>query len=87
MGKEDYGLKKVMFRVRAKSDNRIRIQVCHGNSSERKVVQRHKADPRFFVEHHLTYSRSKIRAKFWMAQIVSDYRAHFVDNRVDFVFA
>jgi len=85
MSETKYGDRKVLFGVIQKPGGRIEVRVYHANVSERKVVKAHSANPRYFIEHYHTYSRSKIRAKYWMAQVVSGYRSHFDSNRVDFV--
>ena len=85
MSETKYGDRKVLFGVIKKPDGRIEVRVYHANVSEREVVKAHSANPRYFIEHYGTYSHSKIRAKYWLAQAVSEYRSHFASNRVDFV--
>jgi hypothetical protein len=86
MSQRDYGTRKVLFRVIEKNDRRIEVLVCHANIAERKKVNAHSTNPGYFIEHHDAYVRSMIRAKYWLARVVSDYRNHFETGRVSFRF-
>jgi len=76
---------KTMFVARLKLDGRLELRVRHNNQAERQTIQRHANDPVFFAVHEGLYARSSIRAKYWMARVVSDFRQQFIQNRVDFV--
>ena len=84
MNPSPYGQRKDFFRVEEKPDRRIEVQVCHANKAERQKVSFHSGNPRYFIEHYDAYARSKIRAKYWLARVVSDYRSHFETGRVNF---
>ena len=80
-----YGGNKTMYRVIEKANDRIEVQVCHENNAVRKIIEDKRTNPRFFVEHYENWREAHIRAKFWMAKVVSEYRPFFQEGRVDFV--
>ncbi len=84
MNEVKYGERKTLFAVVETPNGRIEVRVYHANRSQRAVIKAHNANSRFFIEHYDSYLRSKIRAKYWLARIVSDYRTYFESKRVDF---
>ncbi len=84
MNEVKYGERKTLFAVAEMPNGRIEVRVYHTNRSQRAVIKAHNANSRFFIEHYDSYLRSKIRAKYWIARVVADYRTYFESNRVDF---
>jgi hypothetical protein len=86
MGEKRYGKNKILYSLLEKPDGRLEVLVRHDNIAECRVIQANRRNSRYFLEHFDTYKDSSIRAKYWMAMIVSEYRSHFAASRVDFVF-
>ena len=83
---KDYGIKRLSYRVIEKPDGWINLQVHHENKEVRKLIQRNKANPRYFLNHMSSYRRDNLRAKQWLSSVIEDYRDAFALNKVDITF-
>ena len=82
MGEKIYGGNKPSYGVTDSADGWIDLHVYHINSEVRSLLHKHTSDPSHFLRHHAAYKRSKIRAKYWLAEVIDHYRSHFAQNRV-----
>lgn len=89
MTKKCYGENRLAYVVSERnreSNGHIEIFVFHENESMRNTIKNASSDPIKLLERYNTYLESSIRAKYWLAQVMKDFWAHFENNLVDFTF-
>lgn len=79
-----YGAEDELYKVKLRRNGDLEVLVCHSNQSVRKVIQKNLDNPGYFLEHLEAYRTSDQRAKKWLAEVVTDYRQYFEENRVVF---
>jgi hypothetical protein len=50
-----------------------------------RLLEQHAANPRYFLEHRATFSRSGTSAKKWLASVMDDHATPFRENKVKIV--
>jgi hypothetical protein len=83
MAEKIYGGNKPSYGVTEREDGCIELRVYHDNTKEmRPKLAKHIHRPSELLQHYAAYSRSSIRAKYWLARVVDDYRPYFLQDRV-----
>lgn len=81
-----YGARKIHYLVKFKNQEHIELHIHHDNQDTRKILENVKGDPQSLIKRYDAFSHSKIRAQFWLAKAIQDYRSFFERNAVDFMF-
>jgi hypothetical protein len=82
---KEYGINKVSYRVIEKLDGSIEVQVCNDNNRVRKTIADHCADIKYFLLHFSKHGMDDSRARYWLVELVNDYRTQFERGQVVFV--
>jgi hypothetical protein len=82
---KEYGINKVSYRVYEKPDGSIKVHVRNGNKKVRKIIADHRADIKYFLLHFSKHGMDDSRARYWLVELVNDYRAQFERGQVVFV--
>lgn len=85
MRETHYGKNKVLYEVVETANGRIQLNVRHSNSAMRHVLKNAIGNPRRLLACYDAFSRSSIRAKYWLAHVMNDYRVYFEKEQVDIV--
>jgi len=80
-----YGRNKWSYGVTERPDAWIQLRVYHTNRTMYRLLEQHAANPRYFLDHRATFSRSGTSAKKWLAAVMDDYLAPFRENKVKIV--
>jgi len=80
-----YGKNKTSYEVTICPDGLIDIAICHDNKNTRSFILAHKNNPKSLLIYRNHFSSSYIRAKFYLAEVMSDYLSYFEQNRVRFI--
>lgn len=85
MKEKAYGDNKILFGVIENPSGLLEIRVYHDNKKERAKITQHQKNPAYFIEHYLPFSGGNPRARYWMTQVVKDFRSYFEAGNVRFV--
>lgn len=85
MQEKTYGEQKILFGVIENPGGLLEIRVYHDNQSERAKITQNQKDPAYFLKHYLQFSGTNPRARYWLAQVVKDFRRYFEASKVRFV--
>ena len=87
MPPRDYGRLKPLYIATEKAGGRLKVFIRHDNQAVHADIRRHQKDPHWFSDHYGTWSTSNIRAKYWLAFLVSEFTDYFESDRVDFIWS
>jgi len=85
MPRTEFGGNKLMNLVRPVNRG-IQVQVGTDNTDMHRTLARYREEPSGLLRFLDTYTDSSIRAKFWLAQVMREYRNEFAADRVEFLF-
>jgi hypothetical protein len=86
MTSKDYGKLKPLYVATDIVGDRLQVLVCHDNDDVHAVLSRHQRHPHWFYDHYGTWITSKIKAKYWLASLVSEFSDYFESDRVNFIW-
>lgn len=84
MQEKTYGDNKILFGVVETPGGLLEIRVYHDNERERAKIAKNQKDPAYFIQHYLQFSGTNPRAKYWLTQVVNDFRRYFEAGKVKF---
>jgi hypothetical protein len=81
---ERYGIKKTSYRTHIDLDKLLIIKIYHNNKQTRSFIRSHHAVPKDLLCHLDRLSKSRIRAEYYLSEIIQKHRVYFENNRVKF---
>ena len=79
---KSYGTAKTSYRASIDTGGFLMVKVCHDNKQTRLLIESKSMNPSALLSHYNRFSKSKIRAEYYLSEVMKDYWDYFKNNKV-----